>query len=156
MFEDKLRIADVNYTGTLEIWDRKKGETEFVKILEKKNLVVTLGLNLTRDRLFTSSASYIQYGAVGSGTTAPTVSDTDLETIIDSRVAFSTVTTSVDGEATLEWSYDFNEGIGDHSEAGLFTASSSGVMLCRVTFAAKTKDNTTERIYRWRVSFTGA
>lgn len=153
----QLRTQKVKATGTMQIWDRKIGEKEFRLVHEENNLVVTAGLNLIRARLFTSSSSaYIQYGAAGSGSTTPTGTDTDLESVIGSRVALTDVNTVTDGEVTVEWSYGFSDGNGSHSEAGLFTAASSGTMLCRATFSAKTKDSTIERIYRWRIVFTGA
>lgn len=140
--------------GTLEIWDRKKGE-DFKLILRKKNLVVTTGLNLIRDRLATSSSNYIQYGAAGSGTTAPTAGDTALESILGARQAFDTVNTDTDAQARFEWSYAFNEANGTHTEAGLFTALTSGIMLCRATFSGKVKDATLERLYIWIIDISG-
>lgn len=148
--EDKFKLR-----GELEIWDRKKGEKDFVMVMKKKNLIVTAGKNLARDRLFTNSSDYIQYGAAGSGTTTPDVSDTDLESILGARQTFDVTDVAASGEATVEWSYSFSEANGDHTEAGLFTAVSGGTMLCRATFASRTKDETIERVYRWKITFTG-
>jgi len=156
MFCPGIPLKDsMKLKGKLEIFDRKKNG-EWYKVLEHHNLVVTAGRNLTRDRLFTNETDYVQYGAVGTGTTAPTLSDTALETPLDSRQAFDTVRTTTDAQAQVDWTYTFDEANGDHSEAGLFCESTGGTMLCRAAFTPSTKDSTVERLYRWTIDISGA
>ena len=147
---------NVGIKGKVKVFIRKKGEG-WRLVRETNNMCVTAGLNLIRDRIATNSSSYIQYGAIGSGTTAPTAADTALESEI-LRKTFQNVDTSTDKQVTFEYWIASTEGNtpGTVSEVGLFTASTGGTMLCRATFDAITKDNTVEMLIVWTVSFADA
>jgi hypothetical protein len=105
-----------------------------------KNLVVTTGLNHIADRLGNSSPpTRMSHMEVGTGTTSPAAGNTALETAIaSSRVALTTQTVSTN---TVEYVGDFPAGTGTGAvtEAGVFNAASSGVLLCRTTFSVVNK-----------------
>jgi len=131
MFSETLKV-----TGDVFIY--KDG----VLIREIKNLVVATGKNFIAGRLGTSPPSQMTHMAIGAPSTvlAPLPSDVALTTEI-ARVAVSPAGgTSLNN--TVTYVATFPAGVGTNpaiAEAGIFSASSSGTMLCRTTFASINK-----------------
>ena len=102
----------------------------------EKNLVVSAGLNFICDRMEGTSESVMSHMGLGSGTTSPAAGNTDLESILGSFEA---------GDAT-----------GAVTEAAIFNASSSGTMLCRVSFAAINKQAADTMSVTWVITLTAS
>jgi hypothetical protein len=103
---------------------------ELLNTIVKENMVVDDGLNLVLSRLNSNSLDFIDYIAVGTGSTTASASDTALETELLRKQATDKSLTG--NELSVQTSFGTAEAIGDWREAGVFTASSSGTMLNRV------------------------
>lgn len=102
------------------------------------NLVVDAGLDHIAARIKDATETAMTHYAVGSGSTAAAAADTDLGSIIGSRVTL-TSTTVTDNE--VAYVADFGAGVstGAITEAGVFNASTGGTMLARVVFSTINK-----------------
>ena len=109
---------------------------------EKKNLIVTTGLNFLREFILDSvtptAAARMGWIAIGSDATAVAAGNTALGTQL-AREAVETYTAGGTGVASIDNTFGAGVGTGTVAEAGVFNASSGGTMLNRVTFAAVTK-----------------
>lgn len=117
-----------------------------------KNTVVTVGKNALAAWLTTSQASgFMPYAALGTGTTAATVSDTALGTQVGSRalgtLSSSTNVYSNSSTHTFSSSYAI-------TEAGLFSASSGGTMFARQVFSPVNVLSGDQLIVNWSVTFS--
>jgi len=106
---------------------------------EVDNVIVTVGKTYLATWLTAASQSgfFMQYLALGTGTNSASASDTTLQTELSTRVA-GTLSSS-----TNVWQNQgtFGAGVntGAITEAGIFSASSSGTMLARQAFAVINK-----------------
>ena len=106
-----------------------------VYMYQTEDLVTNLGKSRVAgliNGVFTTSFTYV---AIGTGTVAPSESDTSLGNEV-ARVAAtcSTVTTTNSGDtARLVGTFSFDATLAI-TESGVFNASSGGDMLCRQTF----------------------
>lgn len=133
--------------GSLKIY--KNGHLE----RDVKNLVVDTGLEWIASRLIdTGTPDQMSHLAIGTGTTAPSASDTDLETVSSPRKAFESISTL---GAQVEYSANFDGATysGAITEAGLFNALSSGIMLSRVTFSPVTISSGDALNITWTLTF---
>jgi hypothetical protein len=126
--------------GHFKIFGRYSPEEPWVLLRDQDNLIV-------------DTTNYLQSFAIGSGTTTPTTSDTDLETAIaysgtDVYKAFEEYTeddyktvTYVGYLSSLEPSTTVTI-----TEIGLFTGTGENgeIMVCRATFEGITKTNSLE------------
>lgn len=125
MLNEKLNIkGDVVLVLTDENGNLKQRQ-------EISNLVVTSGLDYISDKMV-STASTVSHMAIGTGTTAPSASQTALVNEID-RNAF-TIATSSNGVCTFNAQWAAGDGTGAITEAGIFAGSQAGTMLCRTKF----------------------
>ena len=116
------------------------------------NLIVTAGKNHVADLLIGSSTEGFSYCGVGSGSTAPSSSDTDLEAPIGSRKQVTDRFRS-NNVATFSTFFSSTDNNGTWSECGLFTAQSGGVMLCRALFTTSfTKDSSKTATIDWDIT----
>jgi hypothetical protein len=108
------------------------------KVKEKRkvdNLIVTAGKNYIASFLATdpiTSATFMKYTAVGTGTNAPALTDTALQS---EHVRTAGALTS----STNTWTNTTTNTVTSTvaiTEAGLFSASTGGTMFSRVTFSA--------------------
>lgn len=117
------------------------------------NLVVTSGKQYLAAWLAAASqpGEFMSYVGLGTGTTAPSAGDTNLQTPLPTRVQ-GILTSSTN---TWQNVASFAPGVdtGTITEAGLFSASSGGTMFARQVFAAINKLSTTTVIVTWQVSF---
>ena len=114
-------------------------------IREKEDLVVDVGKAQVAGLINGIVTTAFTYIAIGTGTTAPTASDTGLGTETTRKSAStSRVTTSVSNDtAQLQATFSSSDGLSGTSaitESGVFDASSGGNMLCRQTFDALNVD----------------
>lgn len=130
------------------------------KIKERKtfkNLVVTTGRQHIADQLADQGEAAMSHMAIGSGTTGQLISDTALETEISRKALVSkTQGTGADANKIIyicDWAA--GEGTGAIAEAGIFNASSAGVMLCRTTFSVKNKGAGDSLTLTWTITISG-
>jgi len=113
------------------------------------NLVVTAGKNYVADRMKNNS-SVMSHMAIGSGTTAAAAGNTALGTQLG-RVALTSSTVS-NAVVTYVASFAAGTGTGAVTEAGIFTASSGGTMLCRTVFSVVNKGSADSMTITWTVT----
>ena len=118
------------------------------------NLIVTVGKTYLASWLAAASQAgeFMSYIGVGTGTNAAAAGDTDLQTPLPTRV-LGTLTSSAN---TWQNVAVFNPGVdtGAITEAGLFTASSSGTMFARQVFAVYNKQAGDTLQITWTVTFS--
>jgi hypothetical protein len=121
---------------------------------EKHNLVVNIGKSYLTSFLSATpqTGTFALYAGVGTGTAAPSVSDTDLQTPLPTRVAG---TLSSSGN-TWNNNIVFNAGVdtGAITEAGLFASSSGANLFARQVFAPFNKGALDTFVINWTVSFS--
>lgn len=123
---------------------------ELVRDLD--NLVVTAGKGFVALRMIGTSVGVMTHMGVGTGTTDPVVGNTALETQVGSRIAFTTSAAVSGAVATYITAFAAGEGTGALTEAGIFTASSSGTMLARTEFSVVNKGSADTMTITWTVT----
>lgn len=118
---------------------------------EVDNLVVTSGLTFIASRMAGNSKAVMGYMGLGSGTTAAAAGQTDLVTLVGTRVSLSSTTP---GTSNVVYSATFgqNTSTGAITEAGIFNAVSGGDMLCRTVFAVVNKQAGDSMTITWTIS----
>lgn len=127
--QDNLQ-SKVNVTITV------KGKNGNIKqIVKAHNLVTTAGKTYLATWLAAASQAgkFMSYIGVGTGTTAADVADTTLETPVESRVVGTLTASTNTWNNTALVTVTADRAL---TEAGLFSASTSGTMLARVVFSA--------------------
>lgn len=143
--------------GSVEVIlkDAKTGKIKFDE--HYTNMFVTAGKNAIADALrgnTVSNKGIITYCAVGTGITAPALSDTKLQTeLFRKLVSVRSATTNV---ALFETFYTTSEAIGTLKEAGLFGddasgTADSGTLYCRVAIN-RTKTANDTLTLRWSIT----
>ncbi len=122
---------------------------------EIHNLVVSSGLTFICSRMAGTSADVMSHMALGSGTTAASSGQTDLVSILGSREALDS-TSSSSNTITYVSSFEAGEGTGAVTEAGVFNAASSGTMLCRTVFAVVNKAADDTMSVTWTITLTAS
>ena len=122
---------------------------------EIHNLVVSSGLEFICSRMAGTSAGVMSHMALGSGTTAAAAGQTDLVSILGSREALDSTSAS-SNTITYVSSFEAGEGTGAVTEAGIFNASSSGTMLCRVIFPVVNKSADDTMSVSWTITLTAS
>lgn len=139
MFNDAQK-----YYGSLKI------EKNGTLILEINNLIVTVGKGLAASRLGQNTPGPITHMAIGTDTTPPAVGQTALlSELAGGRVA--SVFSVAGAVAKWEATFPAGAGTGNVTEAGMFNASTAGVMMSRVVFAAIPKTSTDELKITWTI-----
>lgn len=118
-----------------------------------KNLVVTSGLAHIAARMANSGTpTQMTHMALGSSSTTPALGDTALGAQLG-RVSL-TVAGGTPSTNTITYSASFGAGVatGAVVEAGVFNASTGGVMLCRTTFPVINKNDTDSLAVTWVVT----
>jgi len=107
-----------------------------------KNLIPNAGLAYLAGILAAVETTIPKYLAVGTGTTDPAPGDTALESEVGTRVSGtqSRVTTTVTNDTSqVVGTFAAGNGTGAVTDVGLLTASTSGTLISRATFAAINK-----------------
>lgn len=118
------------------------------------NLVVTAGLNFIASRIKDASSNVMSHMAVGSGTAPAAAANTALGTELG-RVAL-TSTTVTNNQVAFVATFGAGVGTGAVTEAGLFSASTSGTMLCRTVFSVVNKEAADTMSITWTVTIGAA
>lgn len=150
-----LGLDGMRITGEVDIVLR--GPDGRVKQRELvKNLVVTTGRAHCADQMADQGDAAMAYMAIGTGTTAPLVSDTALETEIDRNALDSKIqgTGSDANKVTYTCTWGPGDGTGAITEAGVFNSASAGIMLSRVVFDVKNKGAGDNLVLTWTLTFS--
>ena len=117
-----------------------------------KNLVVTVGKNWITSRMGGNTASIMTHMNLGTGATAPALTDTDLVTPLTRTLLQSSVIT----DNTVSHVCTFAPGIntGAITEAGIFNAVTGGTMLNRTTFAVVNKSAADTIVITWNITIS--
>ena len=118
------------------------------------NLVVTVGKNAIASRLAGTATAVMSHMAVGTSSVAPIAANTALGAeIAGSRTAL-TVAGGTATNADVNYSASFAAGVGTGAivEAGIFNASTAGVMLCQTTFSVVNKGALDSLTLSWKVT----
>ena len=136
----------VNIAGEVEVL------LNGVVVVKKKNLVVRAGSSLLASAILTGSGfTPFSAIAIGTGTTAPTVTDTTLQTEIY-RAAYTTSSVSTN-VVNLSVILGAGVGVGLITEAGIFNnTTSGGTMFSRVLFGPVNKDSVDILTINWTLT----
>lgn len=123
--------------------------------IDHRNLVVTAGLTFIASRMAGVSKNVMSHMGLGSGTTAAAAGQTDLVTLVGSRVALDSTTPST---TSIQYVATFSAGVstGAITEAGIFNASTAGDMLCRTVFPVVNKQAGDTIVITWTISLSAA
>ena len=131
---------------------------KIVKVIEKHNLVVTLGKTLICDLLAkTSGVTGLNYFAIGTGSTAVALTDT----VLDNEVFRDTYTKVTVTSNNINVQYYLASGDANGNslvEAGLFGddatgVADSGTLFARVTHSVINKTASVAVTYSWDITF---
>ena len=115
------------FTGTLI---KENGDVE---VFSKDNLVVKAGIDFVFDTVFGVGATHMNYIAVGTGTTAVANTQTALVTQLLRKSANYSHSAGT-AVASVSSTFNAGEATGAITEAGIFNASTAGIMFDRVVF----------------------
>ncbi len=120
-----------------------------------KNVVVTVGKAFLATWLAAATQSdyFMKYVGLGTGTTAASASDTTLQTELATR---ATATVSAPGGAVWQSLSSFGAGVntGAITEAGIFSASTSGTLMARQVFSAISKGASDSLQVTWQITIS--
>jgi len=121
----------------------------------EKNLVVTTGLNYIASRMKDATATAMTHMALGSGTTTAAAGQTDIVTLLGAREALDSTTVTANAVAYVS-SFEAGDATGAVTEAGIFNASTSGTMLCRVVFSVVNKAADDTMTVTWTITLSAS
>ena len=123
-------------------------------VRETDNLVVTAGKEWVTARMKDTSTVMTHMG-IGTGTTAAVIGDTDLETVKGARLGLTTSGGTVAG-AVITYACHYPSGAHTDAitEAGIFTAVTSGTMLARTVFTVVNKGALDSMTISWAVTIS--
>jgi len=123
-------------------------------VRETENLIVTAGKEWVTARMKDTSTVMTHMG-VGTGTTAAAIANTALETITGARLGLTTSGGVVAG-AVITYACSFPAGAHTAAitEAGIFTAVTSGTMLARTVFGVVNKGALDTMTISWAVTIS--
>ena len=149
MFDETLKLS-----GQIAIVLRDK-DGNVKEERTEKNLVVTTGLGYIASRMKDASATAMTHMALGSGTTAAAAGQTDLVTLLGAREALDSTTVTANAVAYVS-SFEAGDATGAVTEAGIFNASTSGTMLCRVVFSVVNKAADDTMTVTWTITLAAS
>ena len=125
---------------------------------EDHNLIVTVGKNYLATWLAAASQAgeFMSYIALGTGTTPPALGDTTLQTELTGGGNSRSLGTLTPSANTWNNNATFAPGncTGAVTEAGIFSASTSGTMFARQTFAVYNKAAGDTLTVSWTVTIS--
>ena len=149
MFDENLKLSgQVNIVLRDKNGNVKEERTE-------ENLVVTTGLGYIASRMKDASATAMTHMALGSGTTNAAAGQTDLVTLLGAREALDSTTVTANAVAYVA-SFEAGDATGAVTEAGIFNASTSGTMLCRVKFDVVNKAADDTMTVTWTITVSAS
>lgn len=147
-----------------------KGELTIVvkdkdgKVKEQRNetnLVVATGLEFISSRMVGVATPVMSHMAVGSSTTAPLAGQTDLQSMLGSRIAIRE-SSATDNTVTYICDFVAGSGTGAITEAAIFNNSdpsdtqNSNLMLCRTTFGVVNKSAEDSMVITWTITLSAS
>lgn len=122
-------------------------------IIEKiyiPNLVVAVGRTYIASRMIGTTSTVMTHIALGANSTAAVNGDATLGTELGRAVLTSS--TSLDNVVTYTATFGAGVATGSVQEAGIFNATSGGIMLARTTFAVVNKGVSDILAVAWTIS----
>ena len=111
-----------------------KDSTGNIKLsIDQPNIITTVGKELIASLIADAAVTTVSHMAIGSGNTAPAITDTTLVTELG-RVAL-TSTTAVGNQVIYLATFGPGVATGSVNEAGLFNDGTVGDMQCRTLFS---------------------
>ena len=124
-------------------------------VQETENLIVTAGKAWVAQRMEGVTLGVMTHMGVGTGTTAVVIANTDLETVTGARLALTDSGGIVAGAViTFACTYPAGAHTAAITEAGIFTASTSGTMLARTVFTVVNKGALDSMTISWAVTIS--
>ena len=145
----KLKSQTSGIIGNVSI-TRYNAEGTVIEKAYIPNLVVSVGKTYIASRVIGTTQSPMSHIALGSNSTVAVNGDSTLGTELG-RVVLSSAT-STDNVVTYTATFGAGVASGGIQEAGLFNASSGGVMLARTTFPIVNKSASDVIAISWAVS----
>jgi len=141
----------IRLKGIIKIEHFVNGKKVGEKVVE--NLVVNVGKAQVSGLIGGVVSGAFGYIAIGTGTTSPSSSDTALQNEVMRVASTNTqVTTNVTNDTLqMQASFSFTSSYAI-TEAGIFNASSGGVMLARQTFGAINVASGDSIVVTWKVT----
>lgn len=119
------------------------------------NLIVNTGLDFITSRMAGTTKGVMSHMAIGSNAVSVQPTQTDIQTILGSRVALI-VNGGTPLSASINYACEFNIGVstGTVTEAAIFNSgtAATGDMLCRTVFTAFNKSATDSMIVNWNIN----
>jgi len=119
---------------------------------EINNLVVNTGKAFISSRMIGTALGVMSHMALGSGTTAPALTDTALESLLGTREILDSSTNPASGVIIYTSTFEAGDATGAVTEAGIFNAATSGTMLCRTTFDVINKGASDTMSVTWTIT----
>ena len=124
-------------------------------VRETDNLVVTAGKAWVAQRMEGVSLGIMTHMGIGTSTTAAAIGQPDLVAVTGARLALSDSGGIVAGAViTFACSYPAGAHTAAITEAGIFTASTSGTMLARTVFTVVNKGALDSMTISWAVTIS--
>jgi hypothetical protein len=152
---NKTIAENMKATGLVTVV-KKNTLGQVIQEFEVPNLVVTVGKNYIASKIVatTNSPASMTHMAIGTGTTAPALTDTQLVT----QTGRVTLSGSSVTNNTITYTATFPAGTGDGAitEAGIFNGATSpgAVLLCRTTFPVVTKGSGDTIAITWVITIS--
>jgi hypothetical protein len=142
---DNIRLKDI-----LIVEHYRNGKKIDERVVE--NLIVNSGKAQVSGLIGGVVTGVFSYLALGTGTTAPSSTDTALQSeVVRASSTNTRVTTNVTNDTLqLQATFNFTASYAI-TEAGIFNASTGGVLLARSTFAALNVANGDSIVITWKV-----
>lgn len=148
------------FKGHIIMQERKKGTRDWKTVQEIDNVYSTVGKEIVMNFLQSGTGVYINHFGVGSGATAESTGDTDLEypnditSAAEPHKVFELITNngkSLQFDAELTTTEPAVQPV-NLTEIALFSAISGGSCFARATHTGYTKSNLVELRYQYTVS----
>ena len=124
-------------------------------VRETDNLVVTAGIAWVAQRMEGVSLGIMTHMGIGTSTTVAAIGQTDLVAVTGARLALSDSGGIVAGAViTFACTYPAGAHTAAITEAGIFTASTSGTMLARTVFTVVNKGALDSMTISWAVTIS--
>ncbi|MGB9759884.1 MAG: hypothetical protein ACPLZG_08690 [Thermoproteota archaeon] len=145
-----VRADNLKLKGILRVEHYRNGKKIDERLVE--NLIVDVGKSQVAGLIGAVVTDAFGYVAVGTGTTSPASTDTALGSEVMRVASTNTrVTTNTTNDTLqLQAIFNFTESY-SITEAGIFNASSGGVMLARQTFGAINVVSGDSIVITWKV-----
>ena len=124
-------------------------------VQETENLVVTAGKEWVASRMQGVTDGVMTHMGIGTSTTAAAAGQTDLVAVTGARLALTDSGGIVAGSViTFACTYPAGAHTAAITEAGIFTASTSGTMLARTVFTVVNKGALDSMTISWAVTIS--